>query len=192
MGLGEDDIIRLDYSDYGVAPNMGWMLPGGLEGTYPKIIRYLREYGITRLVIPNRYREHYDHEAVGCIGAFDGPQAGDQVLVDWGRPTRIRSFLEYAVWGDFSPEDALVSGSDLNIRANRAIKSPLLAEEKVMAALDRFESQKEIIRGLIDSRTTRKCADGFIELYVEFDPRPALWYEPYLSLISNIDAKSKQ
>jgi LmbE family N-acetylglucosaminyl deacetylase len=189
LGLGKDNVVRFDYPDYSVLANMGWMLPGGLEGTYTKSLKHLRNYGITRLVIPNRYREHFDHESVGRIGAFDGPQAGDPVLVDWGRPTRIRSFLEYAVWGDFSPEDALIAGTDLSIRANRALKAPRAAEEKVIAAIARFKSQQKIIEKLIDARAERRCADGYIELYVDFDPRPALSYKPYLDLISSIDAK---
>ena len=159
-----------------------------IRGVTPRL-GHLRSYGITRLVIPNRYREHFDHETVGRIGAFDGPQAGDPVLVDWGHPTKIRSFLEYAVWGDFSPEDALISGADLSVRANRAIKAPGVAEKKVARALAKFESQQKIIKRLIDARAARRCADGFVELYVDFDPRPTLSYKPYIDLISRIDAK---
>ncbi|NPV53597.1 MAG: PIG-L family deacetylase [Firmicutes bacterium] len=191
LGFGEGNLIRFDYPDYSVLPNIGWMLPWGAEGSFTKTIKNLRNLGITRLVIPNRYREHIDHESVGRIGAFDGPQVGDEILVDWGKPVRIKSFLEYAVWGDFSPEDALVAGSDSSIRANRAIKAPPSAEAKVASALSKFESQQRIIKGLLEARKERQCrdsGDGYIELYIDFDPRPALGYGPYRSLISSIDA----
>ncbi|HHV61284.1 MAG TPA: PIG-L family deacetylase [Firmicutes bacterium] len=188
FGLGNGNIIRFEYPDYSVLPNIGWMMPWGADGSFTKTLKNLRNLGITRLVIPNRYREHIDHESVGRIGAFDGPQVGDEIMVDWGRPVRIKSFLEYAVWGDFSPEDALVSGSSVSIRANRAIKAPQAAEEKVAAALSEFRSQQRIIKGLLEARKERQCGDGFIELYIDFDPRPALCYEPYRNLISSIDA----
>ncbi|NPV54497.1 MAG: PIG-L family deacetylase [Firmicutes bacterium] len=192
LGLGAGNVIRLDYPDFSVLPNIGWMMPWGEEGSFVNIIKNLRNLKITRLVIPNRYREHIDHESVGRIGAFDGPQVGDEILVDWGKPVRIKSFLEYAVWGDFSPEDALVAGGDISIRANRAIKAPPPAEAKVAAALSKFESQQRIIKGLLEARKERQCrdsGDGYIELYIDFDPRPTLRYDPYRTFISSIDNK---
>jgi hypothetical protein len=191
LGVPSSNIIRFEYSDYSVGAHMGWQLPDGFEGTYPTIIRYLRGLGVTRLVIPNRYREHYDHESVGRIGAFDGPQAGDTVLAEWGRPTRIKSFLEYTVWGDFSPEDALMTGSNISIRANRAIKGPMWAENNVISAIRKFESQKQIIQHLIDSRAERHLNDGAIELYVQFDARPLLPFEPYIKFIAGMDERGK-
>ncbi|WP_406676819.1 hypothetical protein [Moorella sp. ACPs] len=180
-------MIRLDYPDFSISPYMGWLLPWGGEGTFAQTLKYLRRIQATRLVIPNRYREHIDHEVVGRIGAFDGPQVGDEVIVDWGRPSPIRSFLEYAVWSDFSPEDALISGANTLMRANRAIKAPNAAEDVVIRALNKFISQKRIITRLLEARSARQYGEGFIELYIDFDPRPALNYEPYKNLISQIE-----
>lgn len=187
LGLSDENVIRFDYPDFSVSPYMGWLLPWGGEGTFAQTLRYLRRIEVTRLVIPNRYREHIDHEAVGRIGAFDGPQVGDEVVVDWGRPCPIRSFLEYAVWGDFSPEDALISGMKPLVRANRAIKAPGAAEAVVIRALEKFVSQQRIIARLLEARRARQCGEGFIELYIDFDPRPSLNYEPYKDLIAEIE-----
>ncbi|GAF25217.1 uncharacterized proteins, LmbE homologs [Moorella thermoacetica Y72] len=187
LGLSDENVIRLDYPDFSVSSYMGWLLPCGGEGTFAQTLRYLRRIEATRLVIPNRYREHIDHEAVGRIGAFDGPQVGDEVLVDWGSPSPIRSFLEYAVWSDFSPEDALISGANPLVRANKAIKAPSAAEDVVIRALNKFITQKRIITRLLEARRAKQFGEGFIELYVDFDPRPTLNYEPYKKLISEIE-----
>ncbi len=187
LGLEEDNIIRFEYPDFSVLSYMGWFLQGGSEGTFARTIKILREIKATRLIIPNRYREHIDHEAVGRIGAFDGPQVGDEILVDWGSPQCIRSFLEYAVWGDFSPEDAMVARDALSIRANRAIKAPFWVEEKISKSLEEFESQQRIIAHLLVARKARTCGDGMLELYIDFHPRPALNYEPYKRVIGEIN-----
>lgn len=36
-------------------------------------------------------------------------------------------------------------------------------------------------------RAERRYADGYIELYLRFDPRPKLAYEPYKGVLSGID-----
>jgi len=51
-----------------------------------------------------------DHEALSYIGLYDGPQTGDPVIANMGEPFRIKSYLKYSVWGDFSPEDAFSTG----------------------------------------------------------------------------------
>jgi LmbE family N-acetylglucosaminyl deacetylase len=193
LGLRPQDITRLDIPDFSVLPRIGRLMPWGGEGTFATTVPLLRRLRATRLAIPNRYREHVDHEAVGRIGAFDGPQAGDPMLVDWGEPHPVRSFLEYAVWGDFSPEDELASrqGVDASRRgtkANRALLAPAEAEERVREALARYASQLQIIAGLVEAREGRGCAGGFLEVFQHFDARPALSWEPYRKRIAEIDA----
>ncbi len=187
LGVDERHILRMEYSDFSVLGHLGWKLPAGDLGTFPRMITLLRNLQATRLVLPNAYREHIDHEAVGRIGAYDGPQSGDPILADWGTKTRIRSFLEYAVWGDFSPEDALVQRRDKGIRANRALKGPIEAEESVLAAINAFKSQATTIAPLISSRRHRRLGDGVLELYINFDPRPMLDFSPYLKLVETLD-----
>jgi LmbE family N-acetylglucosaminyl deacetylase len=199
LGVGPEAITRLELPDFSVLPMIGRVMPWGGEGTFAVVLPLLRRLRATRLAIPNRHREHVDHEAVGRIGASDGPQAGDPMLVDLAEPYTVRSFLEYAVWGDFSPEDELVHGSEgprpsrraRGIRANRAIRAPAAVEDRVRGALGLFASQQEIIAGLLDAREERACRGGFLELYVAFDPRPRLDYGPYRRLVEEIDADAR-
>ena len=83
------------------------------------------------------------------VGAFDTPQIGDPVMVDWGQTEPIRSILQYAVWSDFSPEDAMVEGVDTEIRANRALKAPIEAEKNILKAMEEYQTQAKIISGLL-------------------------------------------
>ena len=113
-------------------------------------------------------------------------QAGDPVGADWGAPSEIRSALQYSVWGDLSPEDALIHGDDPRIRANRAIVAEYGLETKIGQALAEWESQGQIIRGLLEARRDRDCGLGMMELYIDLDPRPKLDYAPYGELIRSL------
>jgi LmbE family N-acetylglucosaminyl deacetylase len=187
LGIDEDRVIRFNYPDFSVRQHTGRVLTTGAEGTFGQTVRALRKIRATRLVTPNTYREHSDHEAVGSIGLFDGPQAGDRILVDWGEPSAIRTFLQYTVWADFGPEDALTGGRPPQIRANRALRAPAEAEKVVAAALREFGSQRQVIKGLLDARKARAYGDGYLELYVATDARPRLEFGPYVELLASID-----
>ena len=156
LGIPEENILRYDYPDFSLSPNIGWRLPSGKEGTFHQTLPDLRRLGITRLLLPTGYREHADHEATSRIGAFDGPQVGDDILADWGHARPIRSFMEYAVWGDFSPEDALVSGANLGVRGNCAIVASAKVEARVAEALAEFKSQQRVIADLLRRRKERQ------------------------------------
>jgi len=186
MGMPKENVHPLVYPDFSLVSYVGWRLSAGGEGTLAGLIPLLRSRRITRLMIPNGYREHSDHEAAYDAGRYDGVQAGDPVLVDWGAPSPIKSTLQYAVWGDLSPEDALLEGGDLSIRANRAIVADYAVEERIAAALAQFESQGQIIQGLLAQRRERDCGIGMMELYISMDPRPKLEYEPYARLIRSL------
>jgi len=128
-----------------------------------------------------------DHEAASYIGSYDGPQVGDPVIVDIGKPFRIKTYLQYSVWGDFSPEDALVSGRSAFLRGNVAITVAEHVEEKVRQAVRKFESQQEILTYILTQRENRKINDRYLEIYMLYDPRPRLNYEPYKEIIAAID-----
>jgi LmbE family N-acetylglucosaminyl deacetylase len=188
IGVKISNIIRFDYSDFSVLQNIGWKLNNGQDGSFRKVLALLRELKITRVLVPNHYREHIDHTAVNMIGSFDSPQAGDPILVDWAKPLPVKSMVEYSVWADFSPEDSMVGGRSNSLRANRIVKVGQTIEEKICNGIREYKSQGEIIRGLIASRTERACSNGnFIELYLVFDPRPKLNYDPYKLLIKEIN-----
>lgn len=189
VGVAPEATHRLDYPDFSAWPRMGWLLPDGQLGSFATTLPLLRSIGATRVLLPNGYREHVDHEAVARIGGYDVPQVGDPILVDWGRPSTVRSLLEYAVWSDFGPEDALVAGAPLDVRANRAIAAPAEAEAIVGEALREFRSQLQIIDGLLASRAARRLANGrYLEAYRWLDPRPRLDYGAYVTAVEAIDA----
>ena len=185
LGIPEDHILRFDYPDFSLWPWLGWYLPSGREGTIARVLPRMRELKPTRLLVPNGYREHIDHESVFRVGAYDGPQVGDAILAEYGLAEPIRSYLQYAVWGDFSPEDALVAGAPVELRANRAIVTLPEVEDRIGLAVERFESQRCVIAGILEARRRNRVRQGqALELYLAFDPRPPLDYEPYHRLIA--------
>ncbi len=189
LGVTDENVLRLGYPDFSLRPYIGWILPGEPEGTTVRTIKTLRKIRPTRLLVPNDYREHMDHEALSYIGSYDGPQVGDPIMVDLGEPFRIKGFLKYSVWGDFSPEDALSIGRDPALRGNVAIKAEPEAEEKIIQALREFKSQEKIIDQLVRKRSERIVNEGYIEIYLRFDPRPNISYDGYKKRILEIDKK---
>lgn len=190
LGVESKNIITFDYPDFSVLHNIGWFLNNGNEVSFKKVVTLLRKLKITRLLVPNHYREHIDHTAVSIIGSFDSPQAGDPVVVDWGIPNIIKSTLEYTVWADLSPVDSLIEGRRTDLRANRIISVDKEIEMKVCDGISAYESQRDIIRGLIESRKDRLCNNGrYIEVYLAFNPRPKLDYKPYKDLVEKYDLK---
>ncbi|MGI6380678.1 MAG: PIG-L deacetylase family protein [Anaerolineae bacterium] len=186
MGIPAERVHYLGFPDFSLIGHLGWKLATGHLGTLQPFITLLRRIGATRLLIPNGYREHLDHTAAYDLGRYDGPQAGDAVGADWGKPSVIRSTLQYAVWADLSPEDALVHGAPTEIRANRALVAPYALEHQIAEALAAWESQQQIIARLLEQRRERDCGMGLMELYVVLDPRPKLDYAPYVRLLNSL------
>lgn len=187
IGIREDNILRFDFPDLSLRSHTGWVLSGGMKGTTAKTIKMLRQIKPTRLLVPNEYRENTDHEALSYIGSYDGPEVGDAIMVDLGEPFGIKGFLKYAVWGDFSPEDALLAGRESALRGNVAIKTGPEVEEKIIHALKEFKSQEKIIDQLVTKRSERIVNGGYIEVYLKFNPRPSISYNGYKKKILGID-----
>jgi LmbE family N-acetylglucosaminyl deacetylase len=181
LGVPRDNIIRFGYHDFSLGASIGWKISGG-QGTFAAVVPFLREKGVTRLLLPNGYREHSDHTAAADIGAFDAPQAGDPILPDWGLPTQIRTVTAYSVWSDFSPEDMLVNRRAEGLRANLLICAPPETETLIREGIAAYKSQGPIIADMISRREERFSdkASGYVEPYLRFDPRPKLDLKPYL------------
>lgn len=189
VGIPPERVYRLEYDDYSVWPFIGWKLTFG-EGTVTKVIPLLRRLRATRVVLPNGHREHLDHTAVFMVGAFDAPQVGDPVMADWGESAPVRSVLQYAVWSDFAFEDALCAGDDLDIRANRALRAPYEAEERIQEAMREFQTQARIVEGLLEARKERKIGENSVlEVYLTFEPRPKCEYGKYVTRVLDIERK---
>ncbi len=187
LGISEDHIIRLNFPDFSAIGNLGWEKADGKPGQMPRILRFLREKKVTRVMIPNHYHEHVDHLAAYLMSSFDTPQAGDAALVDHGTPHAVKSTLQYSVWADFDPEDALVSGRPSDLRANRILVVDKEVEEKIDDAISAYVSQGEIIKGLVEARKERKTPSGeFIEVYIAFDCRPKIKFNPYIEWLEKL------
>ena len=185
VGVPMENIHRLEFDDLSVLGYIGWRMPGGAEGTVAKVIPLLRRIRATRLLIPNHYRENVDHEAVFKSGVYEGPQVGDAIIGDQGSAEPIKSAMQYSVWGDFSPEEALIDGRNLSIRANTLILCESSLAERLNDAIAAWKSQSRIIDGLVRAREARRYSHYMMEAYIRFDPRPALDYRPYASFLES-------
>ena len=187
LGIDADHILRLGFPDFSAFCNIGWEKADGTPGDMPVILEFFRNKKVTRVMVPNHHREHIDHTAAHIMSSFDVPQAGDAALVDHGTPHAVKSVLEYSVWADLDPTDALVAGRSADLRANRILSVSCDVEEKIADGVRAYVSQGEIIKGLINSRSERKTADGrYIEVYISLDCRPKINLRPYISFVEEI------
>jgi len=187
LGLDRDHIVRLNFPDFSAISRWGWEKADGAPGEMPTVLQFLRDRKVTRVMVPNHYHEHIDHLATYMMGSYNAPQAGDAMLVDHGTPHAVRSTLEYSVWADLDPENALVSGRDVNLRANRVLVAGGEVEAAIDRAIEAYVSQGQIIENLVASRKARRTAKGgFVEVYIAFDPRPKISFQPYVSLIDSL------
>ena len=188
LGIPAEHILRLNFPDFSAFCNIGWEKADGTPGDMPRILRFFRDKKVTRVMVPNHHREHIDHTAAHIMSSFDVPQAGDAALVDHGTPHAVRSVLEYSVWADLDPQDALVSGRDSALRANRILSVSADVEEKIDDGICAYVSQGEIIKGLVNSRAERKTRDNrYIEVYISLDCRPKIDLKPYISFVDEIE-----
>ena len=187
MGIPADHILRMNFRDFSAFGNIGWEKADGKPGDMPRLLRFLRDKKVTRVMVPNHHREHIDHTATHIMGSFNAPQAGDCALVDCGAPHAVRSVLEYSVWADLAPDDALVNGRAATLRANRIIEVDGGIEGEISNAVSAYVSQAEIIRGLIAARSERRTRGGsYIEVYLTLDCRPKIDFSPYKDFIEGL------
>lgn len=184
LGIDKDHILRMNFPDFSAIGNWGWEKADGKPGDMPRILRFLREKKVTRVMIPNHYHEHIDHVATYLMASYDVPQAGDMALVDHGTPHAVRSTLQYSVWADFDPEDALVMGRASSLRANRILVASEDVEQKIDDAITAYVSQDKIIENLVNSRKERLTAKGdYVEPYIAYDCRPKINLNPYIEWV---------
>lgn len=194
LDIAPEMLCRLEYPDFSAHQRVGWQLLNGQRGTFESLLRTLRGWRATRLAYANGYREHIDHCAVEWAALYDGPQVGDPVAVEMGRPSLIRTYVSYSCWGDFSPLDALAAGRDQRIRANFAIVVPQRVEDRMQEAIRRFESQGAIIETILEARRRRRLPGNparFAEFYLRTAARPPFDHAPYRDLIGEIDSRGR-
>ncbi|MBR4890562.1 MAG: PIG-L family deacetylase [Clostridia bacterium] len=187
MGIPRDHILRLDFPDFSAIGNIGWEKADGRPGDMPRLLRFLRDNKVTRVMVPNHHREHIDHVAAHVMSTFNVPQAGDSALVDNGTPHAVKSVLEYSVWADLAPDDALVNGRPSNLRANRILAVSEDVEAKIADAVSAYVSQIEIIKGLVAARKERRTSsNNYVEVYLTLDCRPKISFVPYIDFVENL------
>ena len=185
LGVPANHILRMNFPDFSAYGHIGWEKADGKPGDMPRMLRFLREKKVTRVMIPNHYHEHIDHLATYMMASFDVPQAGDAALVDHGTPHAVRSTLQYSVWADFDPEDAMVHGRSSALRANRILVATPAVEEHIDDAIRAYVSQEKIIENLVATRRERQTANGtFVEPYIAFDCRPKINLRPYIDWVN--------
>ena len=86
FGVKTENIIRFEYPDFSLRQFAGNKLESGKSGVFLKIVDFIRQKGITRALLPNGYREHFDHTAAYEMGLYDIVQAGDPIVSDRGKP----------------------------------------------------------------------------------------------------------
>jgi len=182
VGIDGRHIVRFNIEDFCLGAYKEWQLPGGGKGVLEGVVRMLRERKITRILAPNDYREHPDHLAASLIASYIGPQAGDNIVADWGPPSRVRSYLKYSVWAELDPREP----------PNVAVKADWKVEEKVRSAVEKFESQRLVIRGLFNTRDERRLGRYAVEVYRIYDPRPKLDLAPFKNTIRKTDRRQRQ
>lgn len=184
LGVPRDHVLRLELPDFSAASYVGLFIDENKrEGHFRRTITNLRRNKITRILTTNPYHEHSDHTAAYLMGAYDAPQAGDAHSVDWAEPYPVKSVAMYSCWAEFDPEDAMVCGRDVDVRANVVVAAAPCIEDKTIESISAFPSQEAIIEDLCAQRAGRKLPDGrFLECYIKYDPRPKFNYEPYKKL----------
>ena len=138
IGVPEENIYRFGMSDFAAFRYLGWDAGELGAGVFERSMKFMRNNRITRVLVPNHNKEHADHTATHMIGAYDAPQAGDPILVDWGTPCEVKTVMEYSVWADFSVENAIENGRDRRLKANTIVKVAPEVEEAIDRGLERY------------------------------------------------------
>jgi len=173
LGVPAAAITSFDVPDFALMDRIGRdRAPGSL---FDRLVIYLRLHRVRRIVFSSGNFEHWDHTAAFYAGIYTSPQAGDPILADLGPPSPIATFLQYAVWSDFSP-----SPDRLSPAADKAILGSAEDEAAVRRALAAFASQGLIMNNTVAAlRDKRGCGDDLLELYQEFGLRQPIDFEPY-------------
>jgi LmbE family N-acetylglucosaminyl deacetylase len=179
LGVPAANLSFFDVPDFGLMDRLG--RGDAPDSLFDRLIIYLRRHGVSRIVCSSGNFEHWDHTAAFYAGVYTSPQAGDPILADLGPPSPIRTLLQYAVWSDFaSAPDRPAPAADL------AVLGSAEDEDAVRRALAAFASQGLILaRTVAALRDQRRTADGFLELYQEFNLRRPIDYRPYAEALQS-------
>jgi len=181
IGVPEDRIYFFDIPDFSLMSYLDRINKEKRKGLFEPILHILRKEKISRVVFSSGDYEHWDHTAAFYFGLYVTPQAQDPILVDLGRPVRLKSFLAYSVWSDFEfrPEKKGLN-ADLGILAERE------DESKIMEALRTFKSQGNIIQNIVRQRSKRKINNLYLEVYKKINLRRPIDYRPYFKVIHEL------
>lgn len=136
LGVPEDRIIRLEYVDGSLPYYAGIKALNGAEGLQISLTKELRRTMATRVLMPTYSRyglDHPDHRALNeTMRIAVAHAAGEEIWEEVGQPVQVKSLLESVVYSRF------------DIPADCALHAPQSAFERKLAAISKFESQKQI------------------------------------------------
>lgn len=180
LGVKEQNIRFFGIPDFSLMAHLDRQPPWG-KGVFDKVVSHLRRERISRAVFSSGYLEHWDHTAVYYTGIYASSQAQDPILVDLGQPHPIRTYLAYAVWGDFEPA---LPGQ--RTRADLGILASDEDEKRVMESIKEFSSQARIIKNIVAHRRRRKTPAGNLELYKNIKLRQPADYSAYFDWLNKM------
>ena len=188
-GFGVDEVLAVmsPHDDDAILGAGYAMLAAQQAGAEVYVVIFCRgDAGYSTIAEKTTIEAVRAHWAAYLMASFDVPQAGDAALVDCGTPHAVRSTLQYSVWADFDPEDALVNGRPAALRANRILVADQTVEQRIDEAILAYVSQKQIIEDLVASRKNRLTSNGlYVEPYIALDCRPKINLKPYIQWVDS-------
>ena len=174
LGVSEDQIRRLDFPDQNLAPHFcdeydrpkiiepflwlaGKILPDYTyrkEGMIKQFTRALRDYGVTRVVVPTIKDAHPDHKYTNEAMRMAIYHAAGEIWEECGEPISVPTMVESLIYCPFA-EDL----PDLRVIA------PEEAFQRKMDSIAEFRSQ-----GQIEDIIERVRQQGSVEFYRSISP----------------------
>ena len=139
------------------------------DGLIAQLIKYFREVGATRFLLPNDNDFHLDHQATFHSALYSLIQASEKIVPDFKGKSRRDSILRYGVWSPFDGNPT------------HAIKTSQDTLDRKLEGLSSFKSQKQIeeIKNNIRNR-------GPYEFFQEFVVK-SFPIEEYKKMFSGIE-----
>ncbi len=180
LGVPAGNVHFFGIPDFSLLTRLDRRPPGG-KGIFDRVVSLLRGKRISRIVFSSGHLEHWDHTAIFNAGIYTAPQAQDPILADLGEPHPVKTYLAYAVWGDFEP-----ASGEGKIPADLGILATEEDEQRIIQAIQKFSSQSRIIRHIVDRRKARRNGTEYLELYKSYKLRRPIDYSPYLAILRNM------
>jgi len=169
IGISKDKIKRFNLPDSDLYKHaFVWEYEEGKNnGLVALLIKYFREIGATRFLLPNENDFHLDHQATFHAGLYAAIQASEPIVQDLGESSRRDTILRYGVWSPF------------NGKPTHSIRTSEDTLQKKLEGILKYESQALVIPGIIAELNTRGPYEYFQEFEVKSFPADEYRKEMY-------------